>query len=97
MSVNTMTFEDASAILNNIRQQVTGQASIAPVNTAEFVSVGTSLIQNSADPVLGSIMQMVTKTIFSIRPYNRKFGGIKMDKEQWGAIVRKLAIADSDW
>ena len=94
MSVNTMSFEDASAILNNIRQQVTGQASIAPVNTAEFVSVGTTLLQSGYDPVLNSIMQMVTKTIFSIRPYTRKFGGIKVDSEMWGSIVRKLAVAD---
>lgn len=94
MSVNTMTFEDASAILNNIRQQVTGEASIAPLNTAEFVSVGTSLVQAKAEPVLNSIMQMVTKTIFSIRPYSRKFGGIKVDSEMWGSIVRKLAVAD---
>ena len=94
MSVNTMTFEDASAILNNIRQQVTGQASIAPVNTAEFVSVGTTLLQSGYDPVLNAITQMVTKTIFSIRPYSRKFGGIKVDSEMWGSIVRKLAVAD---
>lgn len=94
MSVNTMSFEDASAILNNIRQQVTGQASIAPVNTAEFVSVGTTLLQSGYDPVLNAITQMVTKTIFSIRPYSRKFGGIKVDSEMWGSIVRKLAVAD---
>lgn len=97
MSVNTMSFEDASAILNNIRQQVTGQASIAPVNTAEFVSVGTTLLQSGYDPVLNAITQMVTKTIFSIRPYSRKFGGIKVDSEMWGSIVRKLAIADKAW
>ena len=97
MSVNTMSFEDASAILNNIRQQVTGQASIAPVNTAEFVSVGTILLQSGYDPVLNAITQMVTKTIFSIRPYSRKFGGIKVDSEMWGAIVRKLAVADKAW
>ena len=97
MSVNTMSFEDASAILNNIRQQVTGQASIAPVNTAEFVSVGTTLLQSGYDPVLNAITQMVTKTIFSIRPYSRKFGGIKVDSEMWGAIVRKLAVADKAW
>ena len=97
MSVNTMSFEDASAILNNIRQQVTGETSIAPVNTSEFVSVGTTLIQQGYDPVLNAITQMVTKTIFSIRPYNRKFGGIKMDSEQWGSIVRKLSIADKDF
>lgn len=94
MSVNAMTFEDASAILNNIRQQVTGEASLAPVNTAEFVSVGTTLLQSGYDPVLNAITQMVTKTIFSIRPYSRKFGGIKVDSEMWGSIVRKLAVAD---
>lgn len=94
MSVNTMSFEDASAILNNIRQQVTGKTSIAPVNTADFVAVGTTLLQAGYDPVLNAITQMVTKTIFSIRPYSRKFGGIKVDSEMWGAIVRKLAIAD---
>lgn len=94
MSVNTMSFEDASAILNNIRQQVTGEASLAPVNTADFVAVGTTLLQAGYDPVLNAITQMVTKTIFSIRPYSRKFGGIKVDSEMWGAIVRKLAVVD---
>ena len=97
MSVNTMSFEDASAILNNIRQQVTGEASLAPVNTADFVSVGTTLLQSGYDPVLNAITQMVTKTIFSIRPYSRKFGGIKVDSEMWGSIVRKLAVADKAW
>ena len=97
MSVNTMSFEVASAILNNIRQQVTGEASLAPVNTADFVSVGTTLLQSGYDPVLNAITQMVTKTIFSIRPYSRKFGGIKVDSEMWGSIVRKLAVADKAW
>ena len=92
-----MSFEDASAILNNIRQQVTGEASLAPVNTADFVAVGTTLLQSGYDPVLNAITQMVTKTIFSIRPYSRKFGGIKVDSEMWGSIVRKLAVADKAW
>lgn len=97
MSVNTMSFEDASAILNNIRAQVTGETGIAPTTTGEFVSVATTLLQAGYDPVLNAITQMVSRTIFSIRPYNRKFGGIKVDSEQWGAIVRKLSIADKDF
>lgn len=98
MGVNTMSFEDASAILNNIRKQVTGETNtIAPVTTADFVSVATTVLQAGYDPVLNAITQMVSRTIFSIRPYNRKFGGIKMDSEQWGAIVRKLSIADKDF
>lgn len=98
MGVNTMSFEDAAAILNNIRKQVTGETNtIAPLTTADFVSVATTVLQAGYDPVLNAITQMVSRTIFSIRPYNRKFGGIKMDSEQWGAIVRKLSIADKDF
>ena len=97
MAVNTMSFENASAILNNIRKQVTGETALAPANTAEFVSVATTLLQAGYDPVLNAITQMVSRTIFSIRPYNRKFAGINVDQERWGAIVRKLAIADKDF
>lgn len=97
MSVNTMEFKDAAAILNNIRKQVTGETAIAPANTAEFISVANTVLRAGYDPVLGAITQMISRTIFSIRPYNRKFAGIKMDNEQWGAIVRKLAIADKDF
>jgi hypothetical protein len=95
--VNTMSFEDAAGILNNIRKQVTGEAAIAITDNQKFISVATTLLQAGYDPVLNAITQMVTKTIFSIRPYNRKFAGIKMDSEQWGAIVRKLSISDKDW
>ena len=97
MSVNTMNFEQAASVLNNIRKQVTGETAAAPVNTSQFISIGTTILQAGYEPTLSAITQMIAKTIFSIRPYNRKFGGIKMDDEQWGAIVRKLAIVDTDW
>lgn len=94
MSVNTMSLEDASAILNNIRTQVTGEDPITMLTTADFVSCGTTLLQAGLDPVLNALMVSVTKVVFSIRPYNRKFGGLKVDAETWGAIVRKLAVVD---
>lgn len=98
MSVNTMTFEQSAAILNNIHAQVTGEAAtIAPETTADFVSVATKTIAAGYDPVLKAITQMVTRTIFSIRPYRAQFKGIMMDSQKWGAIVRKLAISDKDW
>lgn len=97
MSVNTMNFEQAASVLNNIRKQVTGETGPAALNTSDFISIGTTILQAGYEPTLSAITQMIAKTIFSIRPYNRKFGGIKMDQEQWGAIVRKLAIVDTDW
>lgn len=94
MSVNTMSFEQAAALLNELRQQVTGQKAVAPVNSGEFTSVATTLLQTGYDPLLSAISQMVSRTIFSIRPYNRRFAGIRVDNQRYGAITRKLQIAD---
>lgn len=97
MAVNNMTFEQVATILNDIRGQVTGTAAAAPVNESEFISVGQTVLKAGYDPILGAITQVLARTIFSNRPYARKFGGIRMDSQQWGAITRKLAISDKDF
>ena len=97
MAANNMTFEQVATILNDIRGQVTGTAAAAPVNESEFISVGQTVLKAGYDPILGAITQVLARTIFSNRPYARKFGGIRMDSQQWGAITRKLAIADKDF
>jgi hypothetical protein len=94
MSVNTMTFEQASTLLNAIHQQVTGETTIAATDVSSFISVAQKTLQTGYDPVLNAISQVVGRTIFSIRPYTAKFGGILMDSQKWGAITRKIAISD---
>ena len=97
MSVNTMEFKQAASLLNNLREQVTGQTAIAPADTSEFVSVGQTLLQAGYDPLLNAITQMIGRTIFSVRPYRRKFAGIEVDSQKWGSITRKLAVSDKDF
>lgn len=97
MSVNQMNFEQSASLLNDLREQVTGQKSTAPANTSEFVSVGTILLQMGYDPVLGAITQMIGRTIFGNRPYRRRFEGLAVDSQKWGSITRKLAIVDKDF
>lgn len=97
MSVNTMGFEQASTLLNSIHSQATGKAAITPTTTSDFVSLAQTTLQAGYDPVLNAISQMVTKTIFSVRPYNRKFAGLQVDNQKFGAITRKLNIADKDF
>lgn len=94
MSVNTMDFNQLSVVLNDLNEQVTGRKQLAPVDTSEFVSVANSVLQAGYDPVLNAITQMVTRTIFSIRPYSRRFAGLQVDNQRYGAITRKLNIAD---
>jgi hypothetical protein len=92
-----MSFEQAATLLNAINQQVTGRASIAPTDTSGFVSMATTTLQAGYDPVIQAISQIVGKTIFSVRPYSRKFAGLQVDNQKFGAITRKLSIADKDF
>lgn len=97
MPVNNLTFNQLSTVLNSISEQATGKASITPTNTSEFVSVAQTALKTGYDPVINAISQQLSRTVFSIRPYSRKFAGIKMDAAKWGNMTRKLQIVDQDW
>lgn len=89
-----MSFEQAATLLNAVHSQVTGMNTIAPTDVSDFISVAQKTLQAGYDPVINAISQVVGKTIFSIRPYDAKFAGIQADAQKWGAITRKLAVAD---
>lgn len=93
-SVNELNFKQVSSLLTYIVNQATGQSTLTPTNMSEFVSVATTALKNGVDPVMSAITQMVSRTIFSIRPYSEKFKGLRVSSERWGNIVRKLNIAD---
>lgn len=88
---------NASAILNAIVAQATGKTAITAVSTADFVSIANTANGIATDALLGAITQVLSRTIFSIRPYSRKFKGLYMDSQRFGNHTRKLNIADSDW
>lgn len=97
MSVNTMNFQQIATVLTSIVQQATGQAAITPTNTSEFVSVAQTALALGNDAVMNAISNVLSRTIFAIRPYSAKFAGLEKDLPRWGAYMRKLSIADSDW
>ena len=84
-------------VLNSIVNQATGKTGIALTSTKDFVSVASIALGIRADALLNAISQVLSKTIFSIRPYTRKFKGLYQDNMRFGNHVRKLNIADSDW
>lgn len=93
-NVNDMTVFQAGTILQSLVKQATGQAVITASTPGEFVSVAQTALQTGYDPILNAMSQMWGRTIFSIRPYSRKFSGLEMSMERWGNAVRKLSIAD---
>lgn len=97
MGVNTMGYEQAYTLLNSIVKQATGNQALTATTPADFITVGTTALQAGYDKVLGAITQIIGRTLFSVRPYERKLADLERSRMEWGSIIRKLKIADVDW
>ncbi len=97
MAANDLSFNQISAILNGIVSQATGKTNIAPVNTNQFITVAQAVLKMGYDPLVNSISQVLSRTIFSTRPYSRKFDGIEYSQQKWGNMVRKINFVDGEF
>lgn len=88
---------NSATVLNEIVNQATGNKTISAIQTGDFTSVATTALGIGTDALLNAISQVLSRTIFSIRPYTRKFKGLYQDNMVFGNHVRKLNIADSAW
>lgn len=93
-NVNDMVVHQASTILNSLVGQATGQANLKVSTPGEFVSVAQTALKTGYDPILNAMSQMWGRTIFSIRPYSRKFKGMEMSLDRWGNACRKISVAE---
>lgn len=94
MSVNTLEIVDVYQILNSIHNQATGRTALAPTNTSEFVSMATTTLAAGTDTVYNALMNTISRTVFAVRPYERKFSGLVFEDAAWGGIMRKISYAD---
>lgn len=98
MAINDMTIEQISSVLNAVVKQATGQnPNVDTTNPKNFVTVAQNLLKTGYDPVMSAISQVLTRTIFSVRPYNAKFGGLYKDAQKWGNHVRKINYIDDEF
>ena len=97
MPMNSMSFSQIATVLNSIVSQATGRAQLTPTNTSEFVALAKIGLETGYDPLATAISQVLSRTIFSVRPYNRKFGGLYADAQRWGNHVRKLQVVDKEF
>ena len=94
MAVNDMGFNQLATVLNSIVSQATGQTQITPADESQFISVAQKGLNTGYDPLATAISQVLSKTIFSVRPYQAKFKGLMADAVKWGNHVRKLTTID---
>lgn len=91
---NDLSFDQLSTVLTEITNQATGVKNAAPLNTSSFVTVAQMALKTGYDPLTTAISQVLSKTIFSVRPYTRKFKGLNVSNQRYGNHVRKLLTID---
>lgn len=91
---NDLSFNQLSTVLTAITNQATGVNNIAPVDTTSFVTVAQTALKTGYDPLTTAISQVLSKTIFSVRAYTRKFKGLNVSNQRYGNHVRKLLTID---
>ena len=92
--MNDLTFTQASALLTEIASQAQGTKAIAPVDTSSFIALANTTLKCGYDVISNAISQVLSRTIFSVRPYSRKLKGMKADSVRFGNHVRKITILD---
>lgn len=97
MSVNQLTVNQAATVFNEIVHQATGQTNLKVTDTSSFVSAATTALLTGYDKLLTAMSQVLTRTIFSIRPYNAKFAGLRASPERFGNHTRKVNYLDDDF
>lgn len=97
MAANEMSFNQISTVLNAIHAQATGTQVPAAVDTYGFVTQAQAVLKTGYDPIMSAVSQVLSRTIFSIRPYSAKFRGMMVSPERYGNHVRKINIADKAW
>ena len=96
MSVNTLTFQQSSTVLNSLVQQATGRAAVISTE-ADFISVAQTALTLGKDVIFNALSNVLAKTIFAIRPYSASMKGLEKSLPQWGSYMRKFNIVASDW
>ena len=87
---NSITPRDVYALMNEIVSQATGRTDLAVVDTSTFTSVGELTLRTGTENVLNAISTVISKTIFSVRPYKGKLESLRVAQERWGAQIRKV-------
>ena len=97
MSVNQLTVNQAATVFNEIVHQATGQTNLKVTDTSSFVSAATTVLLAGYDKLLTAMSQVLTRTIFSVRPYNAKFAGLRAGPQRFGNHTRKVNYLDDDF
>ena len=95
-NVNSNIIYQAGTLLADLVQQATGRKVLTASTPGEWTSVATTALTQGVEPILNTLVNMWSRTIFSVRPYSAKLKGLEMSAERFGQMTRKLSPVVKD-
>ena len=96
MAVTPFTPNDSYTLMGDIAKQATGREGLAPLDLTSFISVGETVLRTGTENVLNAITAVISRTIFSARPYRSTLKTLYVPEQRWGGIVRKITPLSLD-
>ena len=93
---NSLQQNQIYTILNAINAQAKTGGSLTAVDTSSFTTVAQTALLSGYDNLMSAISQVLSKTIFSHRPYEAILDILYNDEIRWGNHVRKIVPLDWD-
>ena len=97
MAINFLDTAQISTVLNAVVAQAAGKSALAQVDTKDFVAVAKIGLEAGYDKLATAISQVLSRTIYSNRPYDAQLRILDTDTLQYGNHVRKIQFIDTDW
>lgn len=82
-------------IVNSVGEQALGEKAVTVTDTASFVALGNQILNSSTnvDKWTGALIDLVGRTVFSIRPYLRNNkDGMRIEPFEFGCILQKIRV-----
>jgi hypothetical protein len=95
-NVNSNIIYQAGTLLADVVQQATGRKVLTASTPGEWTSVAQSALSAGVEPILNTLVNMWSRTIFSVRPYSAKLKGLEMSADRFGLMTRKLSPVVKD-
>jgi len=91
---NITLIQGAGLVMQDLYKEVTGAKDLSALPSGDYVSVANATFKYGTDAVAQGLARVLTRTVFSARPYNAKLSFLQVDTTTWGGMIRKVHPID---
>ena len=94
--MSALDIKQIETVVNEIVAVAKGEKANGGLPYGDFTTCATTALEMDVNQINNGISQVLSRTIFSVRPYTALYKGLYKDSEKWGNHVRKMVALDDE-